>query len=450
MANNANRHTEHEGHIVAEIRGVTYTEGEVETFNTGRNAIYPNSTGPERFAFKRLHKLSTSSPHKWDAATQLVFCADHDIVPITGAPKRRGTKKASIKRTPQVTPQAAPHIEPQAAPQVSPQTTTEPKAETPELVKQNQRFPMDKAATLRENALPAYSGDTADSITGTFELRPLIIWAQAYYAYQAEGLTAHESLAMGFNVALVWKTLPEERQFLRELFAAEFGFECEPKTSWFTKQRTKYSRALTPKGQLPAIVHPQFPVIVPLIKAGITTWIHGPASAGKSFALKQAARLLQRPLMRVQGSNESEIGDLLGNPTLLNDAGTSITGFQHGPVPQAMRAGAILNMDEITLYSNSVQSELHAILELGVTEPLVIKANGGETVHRVDGFVVCFSNNDMGFGERPEYVGSAPASAAFRDRCAFIEFGSMPTATIVDALTRQIETEFLANLGWSV
>jgi hypothetical protein len=251
-------------------------------------------------------------------------------------------------------------------------------------------------------------------LTTTFSLRKLQLWGELYTILQVESYSAKDALAAAFHLAVQAKTYGDERTFLNNVYQAVFGDDPKPPV------------VKPPKGSAPQ--HPQAPLLRILLKHRIPVWLYGMTGVGKSFTVRQLSEELQRPFVRCQATGDMTVDDLLGGM----GAHQGSTHFEHGPLPQAMRQGAILNIDEISFCSADVDAELHAVLE---GAPLVIKKNRGEVVQAADGFTLVVNDNTLGLGERPEHVGTKVKNEAFRDRFAFLEFTHLPT-TIEDRIVR--------------
>ena len=87
-------------------------------------------------------------------------------------------------------------------------------------------------------------------------------------------------------------------------------------------------------------------------------FITGMSGNGKTFSVEQACATLNRELIRVNITIETDEDDLIGGFRLINGA----TVWHDGPVIQALNRGAILLLDEVDLASNKILC-LQSILE---------------------------------------------------------------------------------------
>ena len=87
-------------------------------------------------------------------------------------------------------------------------------------------------------------------------------------------------------------------------------------------------------------------------------FLTGLSGNGKTFSVEQACASLNRELVRVNITIETDEDDLIGGFSLVNGE----TGWHNGPVIEALERGAILLLDEIDLASNKILC-LQSILE---------------------------------------------------------------------------------------
>lgn len=143
-------------------------------------------------------------------------------------------------------------------------------------------------------------------------------------------------------------------------------------------------------------------------------FITGLSGNGKTEGVLQAARAAGRPLVRVNFTIETDENDLIGGLRLeSNEAGGTATTFEEGPVLQAMKAGAILLLDEIDLASPSKVMCLQSICE---GKPYFIKKLLKE-VEPAPGFTIVATANTKGRGSYDgRFVGTNILNEAFLER----------------------------------
>ena len=103
-----------------------------------------------------------------------------------------------------------------------------------------------------------------------------------------------------------------------------------------------------------------FNTIKKIIKSGVfyPSFITGLSGNGKTFGVEQVCAQLNRELVRVNITIETDEDDLIGGFRLVNGD----TVWHNGPVIEALERGAVLLLDEIDLASNKILC-LQSILE---------------------------------------------------------------------------------------
>lgn len=168
-------------------------------------------------------------------------------------------------------------------------------------------------------------------------------------------------------------------------------------------------------------------------KSFINSIIVGPTGAGKSVMVEQIHNEIQKPLVRVNVTVESDEDSLMGGMRIKDGS----TFFQKGPVIQAMEMGATLLLDELDLISPSKGMCLQSVLEKGT---YLIKKTG-ERVKAQKGFKIVATANTKGGGdENGHYIGTQILNAAMLDR-----FGIFFEATYPDEETETNIVKLLAN-----
>ena len=147
-----------------------------------------------------------------------------------------------------------------------------------------------------------------------------------------------------------------------------------------------------------------------IIQSGIfyPTFITGLSGNGKTFSVEQACAQLNRELVRVNITIETDEDDLIGGFRLVNGE----TVWHNGPVIEAMERGAVLLLDEIDLASNKILC-LQSILEgKGVFLKKI-----GKYVRPASGFNVFATANTKGKGsDDGRFIGTNVLNEAFLER----------------------------------
>ena len=138
------------------------------------------------------------------------------------------------------------------------------------------------------------------------------------------------------------------------------------------------------------------------------TFITGLSGNGKTFSVEQACAQLDRELIRVNITIETDEDDLIGGFRLVDGA----TVWHNGPVIEALERGAILLLDEIDLASNKILC-LQSILEgKGVFLKKI-----GRWVTPASGFNVIATANTKGKGsDDGRFIGTNVLNEAFLER----------------------------------
>jgi hypothetical protein len=149
-----------------------------------------------------------------------------------------------------------------------------------------------------------------------------------------------------------------------------------------------------------------------IIKSGIfyPTFITGLSGNGKTLSVEQACAQLNRELIRVNITIETDEDDLIGGFRLVNGE----TVWHDGPVVEALERGAVLLLDEIDLASNKILC-LQSVLEgKGV---FIKKIN--KYVKSTNGFNVLATANTKGKGsDDGRFIGTNVLNEAFLERFA--------------------------------
>ena len=160
-------------------------------------------------------------------------------------------------------------------------------------------------------------------------------------------------------------------------------------------------------------------------------FITGLSGNGKTLGVEQTCALLNREIIRVNITIETDEDDLIGGFRLVDGN----TDWHNGPVIEALNRGAVLLLDEIDLASNKILC-LQSILEgKGVFLKKV-----GRYVKPAAGFTVVATANTKGKGsDDGRFVGTNVLNEAFLER--------FPVTFEQDYPSPTIETKILTNVG---
>jgi len=175
------------------------------------------------------------------------------------------------------------------------------------------------------------------------------------------------------------------------------------------------------------------------------TFITGLSGNGKTLSVEQSCAQLDRELIRVNITIETDEDDLIGGFRLVNGE----TVWHNGPVIEALERGAILLLDEIDLASNKILC-LQSILEGNG----VFLKKIGRFVRPAAGFNVIATANTKGKGsDDGRFIGTNVLNEAFLERFPVTFEQEYPTVAnevkILNAVSEQIgviDTEFCKRL----
>jgi MoxR-like ATPase len=137
-------------------------------------------------------------------------------------------------------------------------------------------------------------------------------------------------------------------------------------------------------------------------------FISGLSGNGKTMMVEQACAVTKSKYVRVNITEETDEDDLIGGFRLINGE----TVWCDGPIPHAMKQGAICLIDEIDRGSNKLMC-LQAVLE---GNPLYIKKTGA-VVHPAAGFNIIATANTKGRGsDDGRFTGAKILDEAFLER----------------------------------
>ena len=160
------------------------------------------------------------------------------------------------------------------------------------------------------------------------------------------------------------------------------------------------------------------------------TFITGLSGNGKTVSVEQACAALNRELIRVNITIETDEDDLIGGFRLVNGE----TVWHNGPVVEALQRGAVLLLDEVDLASNKILC-LQSILE---GKGVFLKKTG-RYVQPAAGFNVIATANTKGKGsDDGRFIGTNVLNEAFLERFALTFEQEYPTPAIEQKILKRI------------
>ena len=169
-------------------------------------------------------------------------------------------------------------------------------------------------------------------------------------------------------------------------------------------------------------------------------FITGLSGNGKTLGVEQACAQLNRELIRVNITIETDEDDLIGGFRLVNGD----TVFHNGPVVEALERGAVLLLDEIDLASNKILC-LQSVLE---GKGVFLKKTG-RYVKPAAGFTVIATANTKGKGsDDGRFVGTNVLNEAFLERFPITFEQDYPSPVIEQKILKNVgcELTFAENL----
>ncbi len=163
------------------------------------------------------------------------------------------------------------------------------------------------------------------------------------------------------------------------------------------------------------------------VRHGMPVALEGETAASKTTAVLYLAHLLGQPAVRLNLHGHSDASELVGR-YVPSEQGKSTWRFQEGYLPQAMRHGWWLLLDEVNLAETQVLERLNCALE---TPPSLILSEGpGTDVPVAPGFRLLCTMNPS------HYAGRALLSQAFIDRWGLWHQAGSPGEREVEAMLR--------------
>jgi len=170
--------------------------------------------------------------------------------------------------------------------------------------------------------------------------------------------------------------------------------------------------------------------------------LEGPTGCGKSRFVEAMAAELGRPLVTVACNDETSAVDLLGR--FLVVGGDTV--WQDGPVTRAVRAGAILYLDEIAEARPDVVVVIHPLAD---HRREVYLDRHAETVRAADGFMLVVSYNpgyQRGLKELKPSTRQRFVALAFDHPSAAAEAEIVATETGIDGARARRLADFAARI----
>ena len=220
-------------------------------------------------------------------------------------------------------------------------------------------------------------------------------------------------------------TIDEAREQLEEMIAPE-----------------REDRNLVPQKDDGFVPFGNFTDLKKILGSGIfyPVFITGMSGNGKTFSVEQACAALNKELIRVNITIETDEDDLIGGFRLVD--GNTV--WHNGPVIEALERGAVLLLDEVDLASNKILC-LQSILE---GKGVFLKKTGKYVVP-APGFTVVATANTKGKGsDDGRFIGTNVLNEAFLERFALTFEQEYPTPAVEAKILGKMcdDAEFVSRL----
>lgn len=172
------------------------------------------------------------------------------------------------------------------------------------------------------------------------------------------------------------------------------------------------------------------------IKNRVPALCIGETGTGKTSVVKHVSQKLGRSLVRVNLDGGVTPDEIIGRYQAKAEDGVTVTYFQEGVVPRAMRSGSVLLLDELNAALPDTLFCLHSLLE---DKPTLFIPETQEEIIPAEGFAVVATMNPS-----HEYAGTKGLNAALYSRFGMVlRFDALRG----DALQRAILTHVPALKG---
>lgn len=146
------------------------------------------------------------------------------------------------------------------------------------------------------------------------------------------------------------------------------------------------------------------------LRTSKNVYISGPSGCGKTELVRQLHARFRRPLLHANMNGDMTAAKFVGAMRV----GPQGTYFHYGMLPMAMRAGAVLLMDEADYTPSHIATVMNPVLD-GSRQIFIEET--GEIIHAAPGFLVVATGNTSGKGDSDgNYPGTEIMNTAFLDR----------------------------------
>lgn len=165
----------------------------------------------------------------------------------------------------------------------------------------------------------------------------------------------------------------------------------------------------------------------------MNVYMEGPTGCGKTELAYQIHNRLKRPLLRANMNGDATVANFIGS---MRASPTKGTYYHYGMLPQAMRGGYCLLLDEVDYMPPHIAAVMNSVLE---SKRTLYLEETNETIVAKDGFMVIASGNTGGKGDsNGMYTGTEILNSAFLDRFPIkLKMGYLPMDEEVSMLIKR-------------
>ena len=175
---------------------------------------------------------------------------------------------------------------------------------------------------------------------------------------------------------------------------------------------------------------------------GKNIFIEGPTGCGKTELVLQVHSMMGLPIQRVNMNGDATVANFIGSMRATQEDGTF---YHYGMLPEAMKNGHTLLVDEIDYTPPHIAAVMNSVLE---GKRVLYLEDTNETIVAKEGFNVIATGNTGGKGDSTGvYTGTEILNTAFLDRFAIkLKMDYLPRSTERGMLIARFPDEPIKNI----